>query len=399
MICLLAFVAFLLVVVNPAHSGAIVVLQHQPGDASRPWTWRMIIDHMPMIRDAGYTAILLSPHEQACGSDKSLGYDPYDFRSFKSAHGTEKELTELIRKAHALQIQVYADMVMNHMCTNNFTYPHFSKRDFHTFGKIEDWNNQWQVENGSLSGLEDLKQESPHVRGELWAFLVKTNNMGIDGYRWDAAKHIPRWYWKEHVLPNVKKWGKYSFGEVMSGDLGYLSPYIVTGMAVTDYALYFLMRDNFKLGGNLAALDGAGVAGVNGPNALTFVQNHDVDPPVNKLLAYAFIAAYPGYPAFFDVNLQDAVINNLVWVQNTLAVGPYANRYKDADTIIFTRGNHLLAGVNQRGDWVSHWVSTPWNNTQLHDYTGHVGNEETNAEGWVELWLPPQSFVMMAPLR
>ena len=400
MIRRVAFLAFLLMSVSPAYPGALVALQHQPGDANRPWTWRMILEHLPMIKDAGYTAILLSPHQQACGGQQSLGYDPYDFRSFQSAHGTEQELADLIRKAHDLQIQVYADMVLNHMCANqNFTYPRFSKPDFHTSGGIEDWNNQGQVENGSLFGLEDLKQESPYVRGELWEFLVKTNNMGFDGYRWDAAKHVPQWYWKEHVLPNVKSWGKYSFGEVYSGDVGYLSSYIATGMAVTDYALYFLIRDNFRFGGNLAALDGAGVAGMDGPNALTFVDNHDVDPPTNKLLAYAFIAAYPGYPAFFDVNLRDKVINNLVWVQNTLAAGPYVNRYKDADTIIFTRGDRLLAGINQRGDWVSQWVSTPWNNTQIHDYTGHVEDESTNAEGRVELWLPPQSYIMMAPLR
>ena len=81
-------------------------LPHQPGDASRSWTWRVIIEHLPMIRAAGYTAILLSPHESACGGKQSLGYDPYDFRSFGSAHGTEMELAELIRKAHALRIQV-----------------------------------------------------------------------------------------------------------------------------------------------------------------------------------------------------------------------------------------------------------------------------------------------------
>jgi alpha-amylase len=396
-LALLASVALL--VAGPVRAGTILVLQHQPGDPTRPWTWRLIIDHLPMIRAAGYTAILLSPHEKACGGNLSLGYDPYDLRSFESAHGTGTELAELLRKAHALGIQVYADMVLNHMCTNNFKYPRFSKRDFHAFGKIQDWNNQWQVENGDLSGLEDLKQESPYVRGELWNFLVKTNNMGFDGYRWDAAKHVPRWYWSDHILPNVKRWGKYSFGEIVSGDQGYLLSYVATGMAVTDYALYFVIRDNFRLGGNLAALDGAGIAATDGPDALTFVENQDTPPPVNRLLAYAFIAAYPGYPAFFNVDLQDTALNNLVWVQNTLAAGPYVNRYKDADTIIFSRGDHLLAGINQRGDWVNKWVQTPWVNTQIHDYTGHVQDERTNGDGWVELWIPPQGYVMMAPLR
>ncbi|HSC71773.1 MAG TPA: alpha-amylase domain-containing protein, partial [Candidatus Methylomirabilis sp.] len=163
--------------------------------------------------------------------------------------------------------------------------------------------------------------------------------------------------------------------------------------------LYFAIRDNFRFGGNLAALDGAGIAGADGPDALTFVQNHDVGPPMNRLLAYAFIAAYPGYPAFFDVDLNDSAINNLVWIQNTLAAGPYTNRYKDADTIIFSRGDRLLAGINQRGSWVNKWVQTPWVNTQIHDYTGHVQDERTNQDGWVELWLPPQGYIMMAPLR
>jgi len=396
-VALLASVALL--VAGPARAGTLLILQHQPGDPTRPWTWRLIIDHLPMIRAAGYTAILLSPHEKACGGNLSLGYDPYDFRSFDSAHGTEQELAELIRKAHALGIQVYADMVLNHMCTNNFKYPHFSKRDFHTFGKIQDWNNQWQVENGALTGLEDLKQESPYVRGELWNFLVKTNNMGFDGYRWDAAKHVPHWYWSDHILPNIKRWGKYSFGEVLSGDQGYLFSYVANGMAVTDYALYFVIRDSFRFGGNLAARDGAGIAGSDGADALTFVENQDSPPPINRLLAYAFIAAYPGYPAFFNVDLQDAALDNLVWVQNTLAVGPYVNRYKDANTIVFSRGDRLVAGINQGGDWVSRWVQTPWVNTPIHDYTGHVQDERTNQDGRVELWIPPQGYVMMAPLR
>lgn len=396
-LAVLALLAFALA--GPARAGTLLVLQHQPGDPTRPWTWRLIIEHLPMIRAAGYTAILISPHEKACGGKLSLGYDPYDLRSFDSAHGTQAELGDLIGKAHALGLQVYADMVLNHMCTNNFAYPRFTRRDFHTFGKIQNEVDQWQVENGALSGLEDLKQESAYVRGELWNFVVKTNNMGFDGYRWDAAKHVPQWYWSGHILPNVKRWGKYSFGEVFSGDRGYLISYAATGMAVTDYALYFVIRDSFRFGGNLAALDGAGLAAADGPAALTFVENHDVPPPVNRLLAYAFIAAYPGYPAFFNVDLRDAALNNLVWVQNTLAAGPYVNRYKDSDTIVFSRGDRLLAGINQRGSWVNRWVQTPWVNTVIHDYSGHVQDQRTNGAGWVEVWVPPGGYVMMAPVR
>jgi alpha-amylase len=278
--------------------GTLIALQHEPGDPDRQWTWAKIMQNLDRIKAAGYTAILISPHQSACGG--RLGYDPYDFRVFNSGHGTADELALLVQKTHAAGLQIYADMVLNHMCPNrNFTYPRFQTEHFHRFGGINNWDDQWQLENGSLFGLEDLSQESPYVRGELWEFLVKTNNMGFDGYRWDAAKHVPRWFWKDHVVNNVNAWGKYNFGEVYDGSIDYLLQYVETGMAVTDYNLYFAMRDNFRFVGNLAALDGAGLAAVNGPKALTFVENHDVDPPPNRLLAYAFLAAYPGYPCFF----------------------------------------------------------------------------------------------------
>jgi alpha-amylase len=393
-----ALALLLICALSSAWAGAIVVLQHQPGDATRPWTWQRITQQLPAVRDAGYTAVLLSPHEQACGGSFSLGYDPYDFRSFNSAHGSERELQALIRRAHALGVQVYADMVMNHMCTNNFRYPRFGPRDFHHAGRIENFNDEWQLENGALIGLDDLAQESPYVRGELWNFLVKSNNLGFDGYRWDAAKHVPRWYWRDHVVNNTRRWGKYSFGEVYVGDIGVLQSYVATGMAVTDYALYFKLRDAFRFGGDLSTLDGAGLAAIDGPNALTFVQNHDVGPPANKLLAYAFIAAYPGYPAFFDVDLRDGALNTLVWVQNHLAQGVVVNRWKDADTLVFTRGASLLAGLNQRGEPVHRRVQTGWHDTELHDHSGHVPNVRTDADGWVDLALPAMGYVMLAPL-
>jgi alpha-amylase len=113
--------------------------------------------------------------------------------------------------------------------------------------------------------MEDLNQDNDYVRGELWNFLVKTNNMGFDGYRWDAAKHVPRWFWKEHIVNNVNSWGKYNFGEVWDSNIPYLLQYVDTGMAVTDYNLYYAMQASFQFAGNLWALDGAGLAAVNGP--------------------------------------------------------------------------------------------------------------------------------------
>jgi alpha-amylase len=248
-----------------------------------------------------------------------------------------------------------------------------------------------------LFGLEDLAQESAYVRGELFSYLVKTNNMGFDGYRWDAAKHVPRWFWKDHIVNNVNAWGKYNFGEVVESNVDRLQLYVDTGMAVTDQSLYTDMADNFKLGGNLAALDGAGYAARNGAKALTFVENHDYGPPANRLLAYAFISAYPGYPTFYNVLLDDKALNNLIWIHENLAKGTYINRYKEHDILIFEREGNLLAAINQSGAWVSRWMQTSWRNTRLHDYSFHVEDRWTNNDGFVEVRIPPMSYVMLAP--
>jgi alpha-amylase len=383
----------------PAASSAGVILQlkHDPGDESHfPWKWDFIKDHVGEIKAAGYTAILIPPHQRSCGY--SIGYNPEDFTNFNSSHGSQQQLADLINAVHKAGLQIYADMVLNHMCTgHSFSYLHFDSSHFHHKGPITNYDDENQVEKGDFDGHEDLDQEKDHVRKELFDFLVKTNNMGFDGYRWDAARHVPRWYWKDHIVNNVNAWGKYNFGEVPRNNAGELQSYVDTGMAVTDEMLYTAMYDNFRFGGNMAALDGAGYAVINGAKALTYVENHDKSPPPNRMLAYAFLSAYPGYPSFFNVFLNDKVINNLVWIHEHLAHGPYINRYKDQNTLIFERAGHLLAAINQSDQWFKKWVQTSWKNTKLHDYSFKVDEKWTNDDGYVEVWVPPMSHVMLAP--
>jgi alpha-amylase len=370
-------------------NGAVVLLPR--------WKWQDIMSNMGRIRDNGFTALVISPHTATCGGAASSGYDPSDFTSFNSGFGSESDLGWLVGTAHYYNLQIYADMVMNHMCPANYVYPRFSWNDFHHNGPILDFNNQWQRENCDLFGLNDLAQESAYVQGELFNYLVKTNSLGFDGYRWDAAKHVPHWFWQSQIVNNVNTWGKFSYGEVYDSNLDMLQSYVDTGMAVTDYNLYDAIRNNFVLGGNLAALDGAGYAMRNGAKAVTFVENQDVGPPTNRTLAYAFLSAYPGYPMYMDSCLDDPAMKNLVWIHDNLASGPYVSRWAAHDFLIFERAGHLLAAINQSGSWVNQWVPTSWSSTKLHDYSGHVGDQWTNADATIQVAIPPGSYVMLAP--
>jgi alpha-amylase len=362
------------------------------------WHWQAIMDHMQEIRDAGYTAIQISPHTATCGGDFSDGYDPSDFTSFNCRFGTESDLYWLVKTTHAFGMQIYGDLVMNHMCAHaDYLYPRFGWDAFHHNGTLSDYSNQWKVENQDLVGLNDLAQESDYVRGQLFDFVVKTNGMGFDGYRLDAAKHVPLWYWRDHVLNNLAAWGKYVYGEIVSGDPAYEQPYVDAGMAVTDYGLYSAINSAFHAYGDLSQLDGAGYAARNGPAALTFVENRDVGAPANRTLAYAFLSAYPGYPLFAGSLLGDPAIRNLVWVHVNLASGAYRGLFKSHDTLIFERQGHLVAAINQSGNWSGAWVQTSFPNTRLHDYAGQTGDVWTDGSGWVNVQVPPLGYAMLAP--
>lgn len=110
----------------PSSAGVILQLRHDPGDVAHfPWSWPFIKERLGDIKAAGYTAILISPHQRSCGY--SVGYNPEDFTDFNSSHGTEKELETLIKAFHSAGMQIYADMVLNHMCKDHqFKYDHFS---------------------------------------------------------------------------------------------------------------------------------------------------------------------------------------------------------------------------------------------------------------------------------
>jgi alpha-amylase len=332
-----------------------------------------------------------------CG-DASDGYDPSDFTSFGSRFGSEGDLAWLVKSTHDTGLQIYANMVMNHMCTHpDYQYARFGWNDFHHYGAIQNFNDTWWLENGDLFGLNDLCQECDYVRGELYNYLVKTNNMGFDGYRFDAAKHVPIWFWRDHIMNNVNGWGKFGYGEVYDGNPDNLQRYVDAGLAVTDYTLYFAMHDAFQYGGDLSRLNGAGYAIRNGSAALTFVENQDVGPPPNRNLAYAFLAAYPGYPMFFSPQLGDPFFTNLAWVHNNKAYGSVINRWSEHDVLIFERQGNLLAGFNQSGSWQSRWVDTSWRNQRLHDFGGVTGDVWAAGDGRVLVSIPPVGYVLLGP--
>jgi alpha-amylase len=201
-------------------SGESVVLQYFHED------WVTIKNDLDRVSDWGFDAIwLMQPAEGALKKENQdrnnnpLGYQPIDLRNFNSEWGIKSELTTLIDTAHEKGVEVYLDTVLNHMAAEDYdAFPWFGSQDFHNEGGIPDWAynfnttdpdadcfkadgtprdpdkiecHPWWVENGDLLGLKDLKHEKDYVRGELKTYMEDMAALGADGYRFDAAKHIP----------------------------------------------------------------------------------------------------------------------------------------------------------------------------------------------------------------
>jgi alpha-amylase len=86
--------------------------------------WNFLLGKVPELQQAGFTALWLPPACKAANTGgPSMGYDPYDYYDLgdvnqkgriKTWFGSQAELATLINAAHTANMQVYADLVINH---------------------------------------------------------------------------------------------------------------------------------------------------------------------------------------------------------------------------------------------------------------------------------------------
>ena len=215
--------------------------------------------------------------------------------------------------------------------------------------------------------------------------------IGVDGFRIDAEKHIPNWFFNDFYDGALYQKGSpdfhgnpttpFSFGEVLDGNKDLLKSYIrkdgYGNRDVLDFPLYFKMKDVFSGTGygNLTELTDASVDSVDGnandgTRGVQFVSSADDEPPADDNLAYAYILTRPGYPIVyfnareFGTNRDfpkegrgDAlggrygnIITTLVDIHNEYARGEMKIRYADQDIYIYERSRNLVVGICDRHD-------------------------------------------------
>ena len=264
------------------------------------WSFKTIEQNIPAIAEAGFTSVQTEPVSaiHAAGNGMKFTenwyyvYQPTDTTVGNWVVGSESELKSLCETAHKYGVRIIVDIVANHMTAD---YPAIASRwknnDYYHHdcnnGNVSDWNNRYQVTHCKLTGLYDLNTDGNSTVGDMMAsYLKQLVNDGVDGFRYDAAKHIElpgeynnSSYWTK-ILANGSQ---YQYGEVLhdgiSRDADYAKMFgnsAKGGGGITASAYGGTLRSALNSknlnAGNLSSWDNYNVAA---SNLTSWVESHD----------------------------------------------------------------------------------------------------------------------------
>ncbi|GAB3291638.1 alpha-amylase [Hymenobacter tenuis] len=425
--------------------------------------WQNLGSKAAELKAAGITALWIPPAYKG-GSVNDVGYgvyDRYDLGEFNqkgtipTRYGTIGQLQSAVTALHNQGIQVYEDMVMNHLTfadnqelANNqynvytsFTYPGrnntYSSYKWHWYNfsaTQQAPNNGWYqwysydfqpYANGdaydNLLGSEiryaDVNNANETITWGNWI----TNKLGLDGYRLDATKHIQTSY-INRWLDNVKG-TRFAVSEAWFRDLNELKNYAAaTGgrTSLFDVPLHYTFADMSNGNGSwdMRGLQFAGFTEANGPLSVSFVDNHDTDHPgalyspvTNlKMLAYAYILTREkGYPCVFYKDYYNyglgAQIKKLTEIRraNAYGTGFEYTSVNDADVYAYSRSGDathagLLVLLNDGGSARTKGITTPFKSATLTDKTGNsTSTITTDANGYGVFPVNARSYSVWVP--
>lgn len=356
-----------------------------PADGS---LWNHFKEQVPHLKGIGIDSVWLPPAHKGVAGKEARGYDSYDLYdlgefdqkgTIATKYGTKQELIDAVGLARASGIQVYADLVLNHLggadetenvmarkvdpanrnvfisdpyeiqAHTKFTFPGrkgkysefvwdhrcFTGVDFDQatgeqgiFSIQNEYGEGWQdvldTENGNFDYLmfSDIDFRNPEVREELkrWGkWFYET--VGMSGFRLDAIKHMPYWFyneWLDYMRSELQQ-EFFTVGEYWTPhDLPAMQEYIAATegrMSLFDAPLQASFHRASSEGNayNLSEILNGSLVSVNPDLAVTLVENHDTQPlqslenpvePWFRPLAYAIILLREaGYPCVFYTDL------------------------------------------------------------------------------------------------
>ncbi|NGO46458.1 alpha-amylase [Streptomyces ureilyticus] len=358
---------------------------------------------------AGYGHVQVSPPaEHIQGAQWWTSYQPVSY-AIAGRLGDTADFTDMVAACHNAGVKVVVDTVINHMSAGDGTgtggssyskydYPGlYSSNDLNDCtSRISDYTNRADVQNCELLGLADLDTGEEYVRSAIAGYMNKLLGYGVDGFRIDAAKHMPAADLAA-IKSRLSKPDAYWKQEVIHGSGEAVQPTEYTGNGdVQEFRYAYDLKRVFN-SENLAYLKNYGEgwgymsSGVSG----VFVDNHDTErngstlsykDNANYTLANVFMLAYPyGAPDInsgYEFSSTDAgppnggtvsacwqdgwkcqhawpEIKSMVAFRNATRGEPLANWWdNDGDAIAFGRGDKGYVAINHESSALSRTYQT-----------------------------------------
>ena len=247
------------------------------------WKYSDIEAELPAIAEAGFTSVQTSPAQPSVKSGTWYWlYQPLGFYVGTNDLGSKEDTHRSRVEAEKYDINVIVDVVANHLAGDHTNIQGDLKDSqyWHTYGKVTSWADRDQVINGEI-GMPDLNSEHPYVYQTVSNYIDELQDLGVDGIRWDAAKHIGLPSEGCNFWPEVTDQGLYHYGEILvgpddrtSGNEGLMKEY-TEYMTVTDSTYGKTLRDAFASGTVPTAFGNWSARGIANNKLIYWSESHD----------------------------------------------------------------------------------------------------------------------------
>jgi alpha-amylase len=403
---------------SPATPGSKDVIVHL-----FQWPWASIASECTnVLGPKGYGGVQVSPPQEHVvlpgnGHPWWQDYQPVSYQ-LVTRRGNRAAFASMVQTCHNAGVKVFVDAIVNHMAggastgagSGGSSYSHYNypavaygNNDFHHCGRngnddIANWGDRWEIQNCELVDLSDLATESSYVRGKLTAYLNDLVSLGVDGFRVDAAKHLPAGDLAAIVNPVTGD--PYVYSEVIEGGNGEPTPEEYAGIGdVTEFRYGDQVSNAFR-NGSLSGLNNlASGMRLSSGDAVAFIDNHDTQRNGRNVLTYkngstytlaeAFMIAFPygvpqvmssftfsgsdqGPPASsngttnqvscgggWECEHRQRAIANMVGLRNAAGGAGLTNWWSNgSNQIAFGRGSAAYAAFNRSGSALTRTFST-----------------------------------------
>ena len=190
-------------VVYEAHVRGLTMLR----DRADAGTLRAAVGELPRLRKLGVSVLDLLPVHQFDPDERNYwGYMPLVFgavhRQYAATDDPATELADLVEAAHALDIEVWLDVVLNHTTEENRAGPTYSLRALAEREYYVVDHDGVYLDDAGTGNVVDAN--SPSARRLIMEALDRLADLGVDGFRFDLAAVLAR---DADFVRSIGDWG------------------------------------------------------------------------------------------------------------------------------------------------------------------------------------------------